>query len=188
MGRASLSERDVHLMLAITRKFGDDGGEALPSKLLNELKSLIECDWLAAIGQDTPRRECFADQQLPTIAFSATQQAALEAAYATHYWTSTCSYPDRTGDIESVTRDSDLMPEGKYRNTGMYRDYDRGAWRMSCACASMPAGRSGLCGCCSLAHPAPTSPDETSTCSPCCARTCRPPTSVSKDEGMGRSR
>jgi hypothetical protein len=62
MGRACISERDVHLMLAITRKFGDDGGEALPSELLNELKSLIECDWLVAAGQDTPRGECFADQ------------------------------------------------------------------------------------------------------------------------------
>jgi len=49
----------------------------------------------------------------------------MDAAYDTHYWTSTCSYPDRTGDIESVTRESDLMPEGEYRNTGMYRDYDR---------------------------------------------------------------
>lgn len=46
-------------------------------------------------------------------------------AFWTHFWDSDCSYPDRTGDIVSVTMTSDFYSTREYHNTGMYADYER---------------------------------------------------------------
>lgn len=48
---------------------------------------------------------------------------AIDAAYRQHYWNSACCYPDRTGDVVSVTRHSDLQIERDYHRSGMYLDY-----------------------------------------------------------------
>jgi DNA-binding CsgD family transcriptional regulator len=85
----------------------------------------------------------FADQSLEVDLPSAAQLPGLDAAFLTHFWGSTCSYPDRTGDIETVWRGSDLMPDHEYRQTGMYIDYDRhfGAEHELMVC--LDAGRPG---------------------------------------------
>jgi DNA-binding CsgD family transcriptional regulator len=126
MARTGITEQDLDQMVAIAREYGGDtDGEALPWELLHDLKQLVPCDLLSASGQDTPRWEFFADQELPAMAVTPAQAEAYAAAYAAHYWDSTCSYPDRTGDIVSVTRDSDLTSRREYRHTGMYADFDR---------------------------------------------------------------
>lgn len=125
MGQTTVTDQDLRQMLAIAQFGGDPAGEALPWELLDELGRLVDSDNLSVSGQDTPRWEFFADQELPPAAWSPAQAEALATAYRTHYWASTCSYPDRTGDVEAVTRDSDLTPDRERRRGPMYADHDR---------------------------------------------------------------
>lgn len=133
MSSVAIGERETRQMLGIARTYGGlpdgpddpDAGAPLPWELLRELKVLVPCDLLSVSGQDTPRWEFFADQKLPRTRLTPDEADAFDRAYRTHYWDATCSYPDRTGDIVSVWRDSDLVPDREYRNTGMYTDFDR---------------------------------------------------------------
>jgi DNA-binding CsgD family transcriptional regulator len=126
MAQTAITDQDVHRMLAIARDYGGEtDGAALPWELLHDLKELVPCDMLSVSGQDTPRWEFFADQELPASPISAATLETLLEAYARHYWSSTCSYPDRTGDIVSVTIDTDFASVREYRKTGMYADFDR---------------------------------------------------------------
>lgn len=137
MGQTTVTDQDLRQMLAIAQFAGDPAGEALPWELLDLLARLVECDRLSVSGQDTPRWEFFADQKLlaqgdlrvegPWAGVSPAEAEALDAAYRTHYWGSTCSYPDRTGDVETVTRDSDRRPDRERRHDPMYADYCRPA-------------------------------------------------------------
>ena len=126
MTGSELSAHDVDRMLRITRDYDPPGAdEALPWELLEELKGLVPCDQLSLNGQDTPRWETFASQLLPADDLSGADAQTLEAAFRRHYWASTCSYPDRTGDIVSVTMLSDFLPGHSYRHTAMYVEYIR---------------------------------------------------------------
>lgn len=126
MSQTGISDLDVRRMLTIARTYGEDtDGEALPWELLHELKALVPCDMLSVSGQDTPRWEFFADQELPGHPWGDMEAVALGVAYREHYWDSTCSYPDRTGDIVSVTRTSDLAADRDHHQSGMYSDFDR---------------------------------------------------------------
>jgi DNA-binding CsgD family transcriptional regulator len=137
MRTSTITDPDLRRMLAIVEyddssdgstdgsTDGKADGDALPWGLVHLLKELVECDALVVAGQDTPTWTFFSDQALPRQRFAPDVEAALDAAYREHYWSSTCSYPDRTGDIARVTRDSDLACDRDYRNSGMYADYDR---------------------------------------------------------------
>jgi hypothetical protein len=60
------------------------------------------------------------------------------------YWDSAdCCYPDRTGDLLSVTTISDFYTRQQYHNTGMYADYlgPAGLEAEAMICLSAPAGR-----------------------------------------------
>ena len=62
-----------------------------------------------------------------------------------HYWGSVrCSYPDRTGDLRSVTKISDFYSARQWHSTGMYQD-SSGRWSMRscCACPLAPGGLPG---------------------------------------------
>lgn len=129
MSCIGISDREIEQMLGIARTYGGleapEAQDALPWDLLHELKELVPCDQLWVNGQDTPRWEFFADQELPGREVTPVERALLEEAYRAHYWDSSCSYPDRTGDTVSVWRVSDLVPDAERRNGGMYVDYDR---------------------------------------------------------------
>jgi|tagenome__1003787_1003787.scaffolds.fasta_scaffold20598830_1 DNA-binding CsgD family transcriptional regulator len=131
MSTTGISEPDLQQMVDIARAYGDaEGpalGEALPWHLLHDLKALVHCDLLSASGQDTARWEFFADQEVPGTSWSHRDLSSREAAYQAHYWDSPCSYPDRTGDVSSVHRISDLVPDAEHRRSGMYADYERPA-------------------------------------------------------------
>ena len=50
-----------------------------------------------------------------------------ERAFWAHYWDcDPCSYPDRSGDLRSVTKISDFYSARQWHGTGMYRDCFRG--------------------------------------------------------------
>lgn len=99
-------------------------GEALPEDVLEDLAQLVRCDVLSAYGRDTPHGRGFCDQEYPALYRTEEQVLAEEAYFELHYWDSPCSYADRTGDLVSVLRTSDLIPDVEYRQTGMYRDVD----------------------------------------------------------------
>lgn len=111
----------LEIMLRITQyAHAPDPAAPLPDDLLADLSSLVGCDQVWVSGQDTPRWEWFADQAHPGPPVDTDD---LLAGYTLHYWSSTCSYPDRTGDVESVTRTSDFLSDREYHRTGMYVDY-----------------------------------------------------------------
>ena len=111
-------------MLQITTTDGYDGpGWPLPWSLLQDLRTLVPCDQVSVCGQDTPRWEFFADQDLTP--YDDIDIEALEAAYRSHYWASTCSYSDRTGDVTSVVMLSDFGSERERHNSAMYAEFDR---------------------------------------------------------------
>jgi hypothetical protein len=58
---ATLTETDLDSRLAVTRRYDDDGGEALPWELLHDLRELSRCDHLAASGQDSSTMTTFAE-------------------------------------------------------------------------------------------------------------------------------
>ena len=49
----------------------------------------------------------------------------MEEAYEALYWSSTCSYPDRTGDLQSVLLESDLICDRERHSSAMYLEFDR---------------------------------------------------------------
>lgn len=122
MTQTGVTERDVEQMLAITRSYPGNDVRGLPWELLADLKALVPCDVLSVSGQDTPRWEFFVDQELPRLDWPPADQAAFEAAYREHYWASTCSLPDRTGDHALVARDSDLESSAERRRSGMWTE------------------------------------------------------------------
>ena len=50
-----------------------------------------------------------------------------ERVFWAHYWDcDPCCYPDRSGDLRSVTKISDFYSARQWHGTGMYRDRFRG--------------------------------------------------------------
>ena len=126
MSQTTISNDDLSQMFAITRRYGDEPGEALPDELLADLLALVPCDHLSAFGLDSVTMESFADQEMGSApVLSTAEQVQLGAAFAEHYWDSACSYPDRIGEAALVFRCSDVVPDAEYRESGMYADFDR---------------------------------------------------------------
>ena len=127
MSRIGITELDVQQMLAITRGYQHDvPSQVLPEELLHDLWQLVPCDMVSVSGQDTPRWEFFADQDYSGMTVSAAQGDALDSAYRAHYWDSSCSYADRTGDLARIARSVDLVADSsQHGDSGMLTDYMR---------------------------------------------------------------
>src|SRR6476620_6500650 len=119
MGSLSSRERDVQALVALTVPYPDDGGPLLPWALLRDLKDLVPCDWLEASFQDTPRWE-ITDQPFMPMENASGPSEDFQALYRTLYWSSSCSYPDRSGDTSAVFRNTDLDSERQLRNKPMF--------------------------------------------------------------------
>jgi hypothetical protein len=77
---------------------------------------LVRCDDLEFIGQDTSRQTGWFDQFLPA---GTGDVAPDEQVFWEHYWDSPCSYPDRSGDVRSVTMISDFYSTRQWDSTGL---------------------------------------------------------------------
>jgi DNA-binding CsgD family transcriptional regulator len=87
----------------------DQPGTYLPQSVLEAVRSLVPCDDVTYQVQDVARRTVLGLQELeegPSL--SADEEAAVEELYWRGFWSSQCSYPNRTGDYVSVTRASDF--------------------------------------------------------------------------------
>ena len=120
-----VTDSDVQRMLAITRQYDADDGDALPWELLHDLVQLVPCDLFEASGQDTPRWDFFAEQLLPAEGEVSVADEHDMALYRMHYWSSACSYPDRSGDTAAVFRVSDLMSRRALHDSPLYVEMGR---------------------------------------------------------------
>jgi DNA-binding CsgD family transcriptional regulator len=121
--QVTMSELDVSRLLAIvTEDRGDPPAVGLPPSLLRDLADVVRCDFLSFFHLDSRRRMEGFDQsvQAPT-------DEGDDGPFWEHYWDcAPCSYPDRSGDLRSVTKVSDFYSGRQWRDTGMYREYLRG--------------------------------------------------------------
>ena len=100
---------------------GDIPAEGLAPSLLSDLSSLIRCDFLSFEGQDSRRQAVLFAQRHPVEAENGEDDD--DSTFWEHYWGSLpCSYPERTGDLRTVTTISDFYSARQWHRTGMYRE------------------------------------------------------------------
>jgi DNA-binding CsgD family transcriptional regulator len=118
----TVSERDLRTLLGIVS--GDRGDlppAGLPSSLLAELKDQIPCDELEFYGCDSGRQIEMFSQLIPAGGVVPQSDIPDMQVFWQHYWDSlACSYPDRSGDVRSVTKLSDFYSARQWHSTGMY--------------------------------------------------------------------
>jgi DNA-binding CsgD family transcriptional regulator len=112
-------DNDLHNMLRIVDApdLGDDG-EGLPWSTLDGLRALIPCTVIEFAGLEVENRREYVTQSL-----GMPDPLGDEAAFWAHYWESSCSYADRTGDTRSVVQTTDFHTRREYRQTPIYTDY-----------------------------------------------------------------
>jgi DNA-binding CsgD family transcriptional regulator len=121
----AMTERDLRALLGIVSDHRDDlPAQGLPLSLLSELAEQIPCDCVCLLALDSTQRVAPFEQEYP--GHDAAEVDDADALFWHHYWDcEPCSYPDRSGDLRSVTMISDFYPARQWHNTGMYRDYFR---------------------------------------------------------------
>jgi DNA-binding CsgD family transcriptional regulator len=121
----TFSERDLRTLLRIV---SDDRGDlpehgGLPLSLLSELTGQIRCDSVSFFGASPGLQEFTFGQGVPD---EEDDDIALAEALVEHYWDcQQCSYPERSGDLRTVTKPSDFYSVRQWHGTGMYCDYFR---------------------------------------------------------------
>jgi DNA-binding CsgD family transcriptional regulator len=136
-----ISERDLRALLRIvTGDRDDDPAGGLPWSLLADLHDQIGCDTLSFFGLDSQRQVGWFGQSLP--AGTGEDDDDNDRAFWAHYWDcQPCSYPDRTGDLRSVTKISDFCTARQWHATGMHSDYLRGVDHELMVCLPGGPGR-----------------------------------------------
>ena len=119
------SELDVRKLLGIISDDRSDLPTAgLPCSLLSELTDVVRCDFVSFAELDSGRQ---AHKFIQGVPAEDGDEEGEDQAFWAHYWDSApCSYPDRSGDLRSVTKISDFYSSQQWHSTGMYRDCFRG--------------------------------------------------------------
>ena len=118
-----VSERDLRTLLGIVADDRDDLPAAgLPDSLLSDLTSVVRCDIVTFSGLDSGRQAHWFGQDVPAKDISDGVQG-----FWAHYWGCPfSSYPDRSGDLRSVTKISDWYSARQWHAAAIYCDYFRG--------------------------------------------------------------
>lgn len=164
-----VSEHDLLGLLSIVSDHrADDPGDGLPLSLFEHLMQQVPCDEISFFGLDSQQQAVWFGQGIP-----ATGDGDMDAFW-THFWDSLpCSYPERSGDLRSVTRASDFYSARQWHATGMYCDYLRPAGYDHEIMVCLPGGPGRTVRLMFFRARAGISPNATAPCSPCCARTCK---------------
>jgi DNA-binding CsgD family transcriptional regulator len=119
-----VSELDVRkLMGIISDDRADPPAAGLPWSLLRDLTDVVRCDAVSFFELDSGRQEGGFMQDIP----AGDGEEDDERAFWAHYWDcEACCYPDRSGDLRSITKISDFYSARQWHSTGMYRDRFRG--------------------------------------------------------------
>ena len=133
----TVSEQDLHTLLEIFSVDRDDSPAApLPPSLLNDLMGQVRCDCVTFVGLDSAQSETWAVQGQPTADFLGNPETFWQS-----YWDcESCSYPDRSGDLRTVTTISDFYSARRWHGTGHYADNVRPAGLEHKLQVSLPAG------------------------------------------------
>jgi DNA-binding CsgD family transcriptional regulator len=110
----------------------------MPSAVLAALSQLVGADAVLFMCLDVERRQTPLYQSSGGLV--GTEAAPVEVFWS-HYWTGPfCSYPDRTGDLRSVTKMSDFSSMIALRRTALWSDYFRlfGVHREMMVCLPSP--------------------------------------------------
>ncbi len=101
--------------------------EGLPPSLLADLAGQVRCDILQFFGMDSGRRAYWFWQAIPPIDPGPGWED-LDRVQWEHYWDcQPCSYPDRSGDLRSISKIADFYSARQWHATGMYHDLYRPA-------------------------------------------------------------
>ena len=95
----TVSERDLVALLGIvTDHRGADPGDGLPLSMLHQLMVQVPSEAVSFFGLDSRQQTIWFGQSVPA------DDNDDADVFWTHYWDCLpCSYPDRTGDVRSVT-------------------------------------------------------------------------------------
>jgi DNA-binding CsgD family transcriptional regulator len=117
-----VSGRDLRTLLGIVADDRDDlPATGLPDSLLSDLMSVVRCDTVTFSGLDSGRKTHWFGQDVPAKDISGGVQG-----FWTHYWDCPFScYPDRCGDLRSVTKISDWYSARQWHSAAIYCDYFR---------------------------------------------------------------
>jgi DNA-binding CsgD family transcriptional regulator len=119
-GQVTASGRDLRTLAGIV---SDDRGappdEGLAPSLFADLLGLIRCDCLVFGGTDSGQQVDWFQQVVPVEEENPEYDVS---SFWAHYWSSPCSYPERTGDLRRATKVSDFYSVRQWRSTGMYQD------------------------------------------------------------------
>jgi DNA-binding CsgD family transcriptional regulator len=117
-----LSDTDLHALLEVVNVSLDDLPAAgFPLVLLQQLCEIVSCDMVSTCVNLGRKSDDAWEQELPFSSVDADPELFWQ-----HYQAfEACSYPDRTGDTNSVTKISDFYSQREYHQTGMYNDYSR---------------------------------------------------------------
>ena len=176
MTSLALSDRDMLLVRDIVACCSDVSREAelLPGRSARAVPAhRVRRAGRVALRTRHPQRG-----PQPGLAARRRAEPAPVDAFWDHFWDSDCSYPDRTGDLVSVTMTSDFYSLRELHNTGMYADYLR-YWGIEHELMVVlpPAPGRTVRLLFSRGAGRRASPNATGCCSACCARTCRRRTS-----------
>jgi DNA-binding CsgD family transcriptional regulator len=120
-----VSELDVRKLLGIISDDHDDLPAAgLPQSLLRDLTEVVRCDAVSFAGMDSSRQAHGFLQAIP--AEDGDEEDSERAFWASYWDCDPCSYPDRGGDLRSITKISDFYSVRQWHNTGMYSECFRG--------------------------------------------------------------
>jgi hypothetical protein len=115
MGTGHLREGDADLLLAVLEAARhDDPGPAVPWSLLDGLLRLVPCDLGVSYQchDYRHRRRLFlqAAEEDGSGGVEGAQPSEEEDRFFQLWWSSICSWPQRTGDLRSVIHTGDLYP------------------------------------------------------------------------------
>jgi DNA-binding CsgD family transcriptional regulator len=120
----TVSERDLRTLLGIV---GDERSDlpaaGLPLSLLAELKDQIRCDQLVFTRFDAGRRIDLFSQDIPDDC--GTSEEDLQLFWELYWDSPPCCYPDRTGDLRSVTKPLDFYSARQWHSSAMYSELIR---------------------------------------------------------------
>jgi DNA-binding CsgD family transcriptional regulator len=124
--RVTVSERDLRALLsAVSGDRGDPPANGLPWSMLADLTGLVGCDLVSFAGLDSSRQVTWFAQGVWAGDDEGEDSVdEHDRIFWTQYWHCvTCSYPDLSGDLRSVTKVSDFYSDRQWHNTAMYIDY-----------------------------------------------------------------
>ena len=131
---------DLRRLLAVVEAVrSDQAADGLPTDVFEQARDMVTCDGVALCEFDPTRRRVYLEQTEP-----ANEVEVDPGIFWHHYWESAhCSYPDRSGDLLSVTTISDFYTRRQWRTTGMSTDYfsKLGIQTEVMLCLSAPAPR-----------------------------------------------